>query len=168
MAGKVVPTATTEVSLDGKALVVHRFDVDADGQPACGLEDFCSLLGMRPAAKYETTWERIAKAVRDHVQGPSQRDTTSTACPLAIPFAAPKEPLIKWGWPLLQVFGPYFKARAKRKYPSRVLPERATPKDGPIPCCPPGCTEKGPGAALVSQLQPTAVLVGIFRFYGSS
>ena len=75
MAGKVVPTATTEVSLDGKALVVHRFDVDADGQPACGLEDFCALLGMRPAAKYETTWERIAKAVRDHVPGPSQRDT---------------------------------------------------------------------------------------------
>ena len=75
VAGKVVPTATTEVSLDGKALVVHRFDVEADGQPASGLEDFCALLGMRPAAKYETTWERIAKAVRDHVPGPLQRDT---------------------------------------------------------------------------------------------
>jgi hypothetical protein len=29
-----------------------------------------------------------------------------------------KEPLIKWGWPLLQALGPYFKARAKRRYPS--------------------------------------------------
>jgi serine/threonine-protein kinase HipA len=31
------------------------------------MEDFCALLGLRPAAKYDTTWERIAKAVRDHV-----------------------------------------------------------------------------------------------------
>lgn len=31
------------------------------------MEDFCALLGLRPAAKYETTWERIARAVRDHV-----------------------------------------------------------------------------------------------------
>ena len=33
-----------------------------------------------------------------------------------------REPLIKWGWPLLQVFGPYFKARAKRQYPQRSCP----------------------------------------------
>ncbi len=75
VAGKVVPTAHTEVSQDGRALVVHRFDVDEAGQPAWGLEDFCALLGMRPAAKYETTWERVAKAVRDHVPGPRQRET---------------------------------------------------------------------------------------------
>ena len=75
VAAKVVPTAQTEVSQDGQALVVQRFDVDETGQPAYGLEDFCTLLGMRPAAKYETTWERIAKAVRDHVQGPRQRET---------------------------------------------------------------------------------------------
>lgn len=29
------------------------------------MEDFCVLLGLRPAAKYDTTWERIARAVRD-------------------------------------------------------------------------------------------------------
>jgi len=75
VAGKVVPAARTEVSFDGRALVVHRFDVDANGQPARGLEDFCALLGMRPAAKYETTWERIAKAVRDHVPGARQHET---------------------------------------------------------------------------------------------
>lgn len=69
VARRVMPAAATEVSDDGQALVVHRFDVDEHGQPLWGMEDFCSLLGLRPAAKYDTTWERIAKAVRDHVPG---------------------------------------------------------------------------------------------------
>lgn len=75
VAGRVMPAARTEISRDGRALVVHRFDVDEGGQPKYGLEDFCALLGMRPAAKYETTWERIGKAVRNHVPGPRQRET---------------------------------------------------------------------------------------------
>lgn len=69
VARKVVPAATTDISEDGQALVVHRFDVDGAGQLHFGMEDFCALLGLRPAAKYETTWERIARAVRDHVAG---------------------------------------------------------------------------------------------------
>lgn len=64
---RTMPAALTQVSDDGQALVVHRFDVGDDGQRRHGMEDFCALLGLRPAAKYETTWERIAKAVRDHV-----------------------------------------------------------------------------------------------------
>lgn len=75
VATKVVPTARTEVSEDGQALVVHRFDVDEQGYPLHALEDFCALLGLRPAAKYETTWERIGKAVRDHVPGSRQRES---------------------------------------------------------------------------------------------
>lgn len=75
VASRVMPTAKTEVSDDGQALVVHRFDVDEHGQPHWGMEDFCSLLGLRPAAKYDTTWERIAKAVRDHVPGAQRLDT---------------------------------------------------------------------------------------------
>lgn len=67
VARQVMPAATTEISRDGQALVVHRFDVDEHGARHWGMEDFCALLGLRPAAKYETTWERIAKAVRDHV-----------------------------------------------------------------------------------------------------
>ena len=63
------------MSDDGQALVVHRFDVDDDGQAHWGMEDFCSLLGLRPAAKYDTTWGRVAKAVRDHVPG-AQRQAT--------------------------------------------------------------------------------------------
>lgn len=74
VARRVLPTAETEVSDDGQALVVHRFDIDAQGQPHWGMEDFCSLLGMRPAAKYDTTWERIARAVRDHVPGAHRFD----------------------------------------------------------------------------------------------
>ena len=75
VASRVIPTARTEVSDDGLALVVHRFDVDERGQSHWGMEDFCSLLGLRPAAKYDTTWERIAKAVRDHVPGPQRLET---------------------------------------------------------------------------------------------
>lgn len=75
VASQVMPTAKTEVSDDGQALVVHRFDVDEHGQPHRGMEDFCSLLGLRPAAKYDTTWERIAKAVRDHVPADRRLET---------------------------------------------------------------------------------------------
>ena len=75
VARRVMPTAHTQVSDDGQALVVHRFDVDDNGQPHWGMEDFCSLLGLRPAAKYDTTWERIAKAVRDHVPGTQRLET---------------------------------------------------------------------------------------------
>ena len=72
---KVLPSARTEVSRDGNALVGYRFDVDDEGQLLWGMEDFCALLGLRPAAKYETTWERIARAVRDHVPGSRQYET---------------------------------------------------------------------------------------------
>lgn len=71
---QVMPAARTDISTDARALVVHRFDVDDAGQPHWGLEDFCVLLGLRPASKYETTWERIAKAVRDHVPGANRQD----------------------------------------------------------------------------------------------
>jgi serine/threonine-protein kinase HipA len=72
---KVLPTARTELSDDGNVLIVHRFDVDTNGKPFRALEDFCALLGLRPAQKYETTWERIAKAVRTHVPGRDHYET---------------------------------------------------------------------------------------------
>jgi serine/threonine-protein kinase HipA len=75
VAAKLLPSAKTEVSQDGNVLVVHRFDLDEQGNRLWGMEDFCALLGLRPAAKYETTWERIAKAVRDHVPGSRQYET---------------------------------------------------------------------------------------------
>jgi serine/threonine-protein kinase HipA len=73
--GRVLPATKTRLSNDGKALVVDRFDVDENGQPRWGMDDFCALLGLRPTAKYDTTWERIARAVRDHVPGTAQVET---------------------------------------------------------------------------------------------
>ncbi|HEX4489077.1 MAG TPA: type II toxin-antitoxin system HipA family toxin [Terriglobales bacterium] len=73
--GKIVRSAKTELSQDGNVLVVHRFDVGPDGNPFWAMEDFCALLGLRPSAKYETTWERIARAVRELTPGDSHSDT---------------------------------------------------------------------------------------------
>jgi serine/threonine-protein kinase HipA len=75
VAAQVVECAKTELSEDGNVLVVYRFDVDANGKLFKALEDFCALLGLRPSAKYETTWERIAKAVRNFVPGADQYET---------------------------------------------------------------------------------------------
>jgi serine/threonine-protein kinase HipA len=75
VAEKVVECAKTKLSQDGNVLVVKRFDVDENGKPFRALEDFCALLGLQPSAKYDTTWERIAKAVRDFVPGPDQYET---------------------------------------------------------------------------------------------
>jgi serine/threonine-protein kinase HipA len=75
VAEKVLESAKTELSQDANVLVVKRFDVDENGRPFRALEDFCSLLGLPPSAKYDTTWERMAKAVRDFVPGPDQYET---------------------------------------------------------------------------------------------
>ncbi|HEY1903287.1 MAG TPA: type II toxin-antitoxin system HipA family toxin [Terracidiphilus sp.] len=75
VAARVVETAKTELSQDGNVLVVDRFDVDENGKPFRAMEDFCALLGLRPQNKYETTWERIAKAVRTYVDGKYHYET---------------------------------------------------------------------------------------------
>jgi serine/threonine-protein kinase HipA len=75
IAAKVIESARTELSEDGNVLVVHRFDVGENGEPLRAMEDFCALLGLRPAQKYETTWERIAKAVRTYVDGKYHYET---------------------------------------------------------------------------------------------
>jgi serine/threonine-protein kinase HipA len=72
VAAKIMPATKTDISEDGKALVVHRFDIDGNGRPKFGMEDFCVLLGLPPEDKYKTTWERIAKAVRTYVPGGEQ------------------------------------------------------------------------------------------------
>jgi serine/threonine-protein kinase HipA len=72
-----LPTASTEVSDDGQALVVHRFDHDdgdADGRTRLGMEDLCSLLALRPEQKYETTWERVVKRIKDVIASPAQQN----------------------------------------------------------------------------------------------
>lgn len=62
-----VDVARTLVSEDGQVLVVERFDIDPVSGHRLGFEDFCSLLGLTPDDKYESTWERAARLVRDYV-----------------------------------------------------------------------------------------------------
>jgi hypothetical protein len=54
-----IPTAQTQVSDDGQALVVHRFDFENDGVTRKGMKDLCNLLSLRPEEKYQSTWERV-------------------------------------------------------------------------------------------------------------
>jgi serine/threonine-protein kinase HipA len=74
-AAKAIECAKTELSQDGNVLAVHRFDVDEEGRPFRAMEDFCALLGLKPQNKYETTWERIARAVRMYVDGKEHYET---------------------------------------------------------------------------------------------
>lgn len=69
----VAPVAQTQLSEDGRVLVVERFDVDTDGRPTHGVEDACSLLGLPPHEKYATTMERVLGATRDYVPSESRR-----------------------------------------------------------------------------------------------
>jgi serine/threonine-protein kinase HipA len=78
-----MPTAATEVSDDGQALVVHRFDFEADGQTRRGMEDLCSLLALRPEQKYESTWERVAARIKD-VTPPTQQGALSRLADLLL------------------------------------------------------------------------------------
>lgn len=59
--------ARTMVSDDGQVLIVERFDIDPETGRRKGFEDFCSLLGLAPDDKYESTWERVARLARDYV-----------------------------------------------------------------------------------------------------
>lgn len=70
-----IPTAKTEVSEDGQALVVHRFDFEDDGLKRKGMEDLCSLLSLRPEEKYQSTWERVVGRIKDVVTIPGQQNT---------------------------------------------------------------------------------------------
>lgn len=69
-----IPAAVTEVSEDGQALVVHRFDFEGDGVTRKGMEDLCSLLSLRPEEKYQSTWERVVGRIKDVVDSPAQQN----------------------------------------------------------------------------------------------
>ncbi|HWL28208.1 MAG TPA: type II toxin-antitoxin system HipA family toxin [Burkholderiaceae bacterium] len=63
-----VPVANTVVSDDGQILIVERFDIDPETGRRLGFEDFCSLLGLSPDEKYDSTWERVARLGADYVR----------------------------------------------------------------------------------------------------
>ena len=63
----VAPVARTQMSDDGRALIVERFDVDAEGLPTYGVEDMCGLLGLPPHEKYNSTSEKMLNAARAYL-----------------------------------------------------------------------------------------------------
>ena len=80
----VVPVVKTQMSRDGRVLVVDRFDVDAHGLPFYGLEDACGLLGLPPHEKYATTTEKVLNATRAY-----------------LPAGTTRAQLLRLGWHLL-------------------------------------------------------------------
>jgi serine/threonine-protein kinase HipA len=66
-----IATASTQVSNNGRLLIVDRFDVTEKGD-YLGIEDFCVLSGLRAHGRYEGSYERLAKRVRDFVSSAEQ------------------------------------------------------------------------------------------------
>lgn len=69
-----IPVVESQLSDDGRVLVVTRFDVDAPapapaetaGQSHCAIEDACGLLGRPPHEKYASTTEEVIKAIKPY------------------------------------------------------------------------------------------------------
>lgn len=65
------------LSDNNKFLVVERFDLAADGQ-YLGFEDFCSLNGIGTDFKYEGSYEKLAKRIREFVSPEHQAEALET------------------------------------------------------------------------------------------
>lgn len=65
-AGLAVPEF--HLSENGGLFVMKRFDVAVDGSPL-GFEDMCSLQALGTAQKYGSTYERVARSIKDFVAG---------------------------------------------------------------------------------------------------
>lgn len=56
---------------NGGLFIMKRFDINAAGIQL-GFEDMCSLQGMGTAQKYGSSYERVARSIRDFVSGENQ------------------------------------------------------------------------------------------------
>jgi serine/threonine-protein kinase HipA len=63
-----LPTPEFQLSENGGLFIMRRFDVTPDGD-AIGFEDMCSLQALGTARKYSSSYERVAKSIRDFVSG---------------------------------------------------------------------------------------------------
>lgn len=63
-----LPVPEFHMSENGGLLVMKRFDIAADGSPL-GFEDLCSLQALGTAQKYSSTYERVARSIKDFVSG---------------------------------------------------------------------------------------------------
>lgn len=69
IAGLSVPEF--HLSEDGKLFIMKRFDREEAGN-SLGFEDFCSLQGLNTEEKYNGSYERMAKTIRDNVSSEFQ------------------------------------------------------------------------------------------------
>jgi serine/threonine-protein kinase HipA len=70
---QVVPVADARMSVDGRLIIVERFDLDRAGLPVRGLEDACSLLGLPPHEKYVPSMEEVLRATRAYLPAAATR-----------------------------------------------------------------------------------------------
>lgn len=57
------------LSENGGLFVMKRFDLDASKGYSLGFEDMCSLQALGTARKYSSTYERVARSIKDFVSG---------------------------------------------------------------------------------------------------
>jgi serine/threonine-protein kinase HipA len=63
-----LPVPEFHLSENGGLFVMKRFDIKEEGYPL-GFEDMCSLQGVGTAQKYGSTYERVARTIKDFVSG---------------------------------------------------------------------------------------------------
>jgi len=63
-----LPTPEFFLSDNGGLFILRRFDITPDGI-AIGFEDMCCLQALGTAQKYSSSYERVAKSIRDFVSG---------------------------------------------------------------------------------------------------
>jgi serine/threonine-protein kinase HipA len=63
-----LPVPAFHLSGNGGLFVMKRFDLDAEGYSQ-GFEDMCSLQALGTAQKYGSTYERVARTIKDFVSG---------------------------------------------------------------------------------------------------
>jgi len=63
-----LPVPNCHLADNGGLFITKRFDVTPEGGPL-GFEDMCSLQALGTAQKYDSTYERIARTIRDFVSG---------------------------------------------------------------------------------------------------
>ncbi|MBA4416719.1 MAG: type II toxin-antitoxin system HipA family toxin [Syntrophus sp. (in: bacteria)] len=63
-----LPVPEFFISDNGGLFITHRFDIAANHMSR-GFEDMCSLQGLGTAQKYGSSYERVARSIRDFVSG---------------------------------------------------------------------------------------------------
>ena len=66
-----LPVSEFHCSENGGLYIMKRFDLTPDGRQL-GFEDMCSLQGVGTSQKYGSTYERVARSIRDFVSGEEQ------------------------------------------------------------------------------------------------